>query len=158
MYRTLAVLSVVAVGATAVYAQNLDAIKARREAMQAIATAGSANFGMMQGKVPFDLATVQANLKMYQEQAAKFKGLFPEDSKTGGNTDAKPKIWQSKAEFDAANDNFITVVKAAAAAITDEASLKTEYPKVISQGCNGCHKDADGFSPPLRESFKKPKS
>ena len=157
MYRTLAVLSVVAVGATAVFAQNLDVIKSRRETMQTIVAGGATNFGMMKGSVPFDLAKIQANLKMYQEQAAKFKGLFPEDSKTGGDTDAKPKIWQSKAEFDAAADKFVTVVKAAAVAITDEATLKTEYPKVISEGCNSCHKDADGFAPPLRESFKKPK-
>ena len=52
-------------------------------------------------------------------------------------------------------DNFVNVSKAAAAAITDEATLKAEYPKIVSQGCNGCHKEADGFAPRLGDSFKK---
>jgi cytochrome c556 len=154
MLRILATVGALAMGATLAYAQNLDAIKQHREVMKTIATAGTTNFKMLKGEAPFDLAKVQAGLKTYQEQALKLKALFPDDSKVGGDTDASPKIWQARPEFDAAIDTFIAVAKTAAGAITDEPSFKAEYPKVVSS-CGGCHKDADGFSPRLTDSFKK---
>jgi cytochrome c556 len=154
MIRVTAVVAAIAIGATAVYAQNLDAVKKRRDVMKAIATAGTVNFNMMKGDVPFDLAKVQAGLKTYQDEAAKLPGLFPDDSKTGGDTDASPKIWQAKGDFDAAVNTFIATAKNAAGVITDEASFKKEYPPVF-RSCGGCHKDDGGFAPRLADSFKK---
>jgi cytochrome c556 len=154
MLRVFAVLAALAVCTTIVVAQNLDAIKQRQEAMGAIAKAGSPPFKMLKGDVAFDLATVQAALKTYQEQAAKLKSLFPEDSKTGGDTDAQPKIWQARAEFDKAIDTFIVTARDAANSIKDEASFKAEYPNV-TKSCGGCHKSSDGFSPALSESLKR---
>lgn len=156
MLRIAATVAVIAVGATAVYAQNLDVIKQRRETMRTIAEASARNFKMMKGEAPFELATVQAGLKTFQEQAAKFKAMFPDDSKTGGLSDAAPKIWTARAEFNAAIDTWIADAQAGATAIKDEASFKTEYPKV-AKNCGGCHKSADGFTIGLGESFKKPK-
>ncbi len=156
MYRSIAFVAFVAVGATAVYAQNLDVIKQRREAMRTIGEASGRNFKMVKGEAPFELATVQAGLKVFQEQAAKFKGLFPDDAKTGGGTDAAPKIWLERAGFDAAIATWIANAKAAETTIKDEASFKAEYPKVAS-ACGGCHKSADGYAISLGESFKKPK-
>ena len=154
MLRIVATFAALGIGVTVVYAQNLDAIKNRRDVMRAIATAGITNFKMMKGEAPFDLAKVQAGLKIYQDEAAKLKGLFPDDSKTGGDTDASPKIWQERPQFNAAIESFINGAKAAASAITDEQTFKAEYPKVVTS-CGGCHKDADGFSPRLADSFKK---
>ena len=156
MLRIVATVVAVAVGATVVYAQNLDPIKQRREAMRTVAGASGPNFKMMKGEAPFDLAAVQANLKAMQDGAEKFRGMFPEDSKTGGGTDAAPKIWTARAEFNAAIDKWIGDAKAIGTAIKDEASFKTEYPK-FGGGCGGCHKAADGFTIALGESFKKPK-
>jgi len=154
MLRIAATVVALGIGATVVFAQNLDAIKQRREVMRGIVKAGDGAFKMTKGEVPFDLPTVQAGLKGYQDQAGKLKGLFPEDSKTGGNTDASPKIWQARGEFDTAVDTFIGVAKTAADAIKDEATFKAEYPKVL-RSCAGCHKETDGFSPKLGDSFKK---
>ena len=155
MLRFVAVVATIAVGATAVYAQNLDVIKQRREAMQSIAGASFKNFKMMKGEAPFDLATVQAGLKTMQEQGAKFKGLFADDSKTGGGTDADAKIWTARADFNSVNDQFVATAKTAAEAIKDEATFKTAYPKV-AESCGGCHKATDGFTIRLGDSFKKP--
>jgi cytochrome c556 len=154
MLRIVATFAALGIGVTVVYAQNLDAIKNRRDVMRAIATAGITNFKMMKGEAPFDLAKVQAGLKIYQDEAAKLKGLFPDDSKTGGDTDASAKIWRERPQFNAAIESFINGAKAAASAITDEQTFKAEYPKVVTS-CGGCHKDADGFSPRLADSFKK---
>jgi cytochrome c556 len=154
MLRIVTTFAALGIGVTVVYAQNLDAIKNRRDVMRAIATAGITNFKMMKGEAPFDLAKVQAGLKIYQDEAVKLKDLFPDDSKTGGDTDASPKIWQERPQFNAAIETFINGAKAAASTIKDEQTFKAEYPKVVTS-CGGCHKDADGFSPRLADSFKK---
>ena len=149
----LGIGAVLATGTIMAYAQNQDAITQRRAVMKNIATAGSDPFKMTKGDVPFDLAKVQAGLKTYQGEGAKLKDLFPDNSKTG-DTDASPKIWSARAEFNAAIDTFISTAKSAADAIKDETTFKAEYPKVV-RSCGGCHKDADGFSPRLADSFKK---
>lgn len=158
MLRRAAALAALGIGAILggtiiAYGQNQDAISQRREVMKNIATAGSAPFKMTKGEEPFDLAKVQAAIKTYRGEAAKLKDLFPENSKTG-DTDASPKIWSARAEFNAAIDTFISTAKAAADAIKDETTFKVEYPKVM-RSCGGCHKDADGFSPRLADSLKK---
>jgi cytochrome c556 len=153
--RVAASIAAIAVGATTVvWAQNLDAIKQRREVMKAIAIAGTSSFKMLKGEAPVELDKVAANLRTFQNEAAKLKNLFPDDSKTGGDTDASPKIWQARAEFETAIDTFISTAKTAEAAIKDEASFKEEYPKV-ARSCGACHKETDGFTLKLSESFKK---
>jgi cytochrome c556 len=153
MLRILAAVAAVAVGATAVYAQNAAVVKERRETMRGIGKASAALFRMNKGDTPFDLATVQSSLTTFQTNAQKMKGLFSDDSKTGG-TDASPMIWAKRADFDAVIDKWVAVSKAAEAAIKDEASFKAEYPKV-AENCGGCHKASDGFAPGLSDSFKR---
>lgn len=155
MKRIVAISSLLALASTAVLAQNLDVIKERRQSMRAIATAGTSNFKMMKGDAPFELDTFQKNMTAMQAAAAKFKDLFPDNSKTGGGTDAAPKIWEQKAQFNAEVDTFLAELKTAAATIKDEAGMKAAYPKVANS-CGGCHKSADGFTISLGESFRKP--
>ena len=153
MLRVLTGLAAIAVCATLVLAQNTDVISQRQEAMDNIARAGREPFKMLKGELPFDLAKVQATLQTYQEQGSKLKNLFPPDSKTGGNTEAKPKIWEARADFDKAIDAFLTTARNAASSIKDEASFKVEYPNV-TKSCGNCHKNTDGFAPNLSESLK----
>jgi hypothetical protein len=49
LVNALAIVGLTIVGATAVYAQNADAIKQRREAMRTIAKAGGEPFKMTKG-------------------------------------------------------------------------------------------------------------
>lgn len=140
MIRTVSVVAALAVGATFAYAQNLDVIKQRQEAMKTIGKAAGAVGKMVKGEEPFALPTVQAALKTYQEQAPKVKGLVPDDAKTGNDTEALPSIWANKADFLARLDKLAADAKAAEATIKDEATLKTEWPKVQSN-CGGCHKE-----------------
>jgi cytochrome c556 len=153
MYRFFAVALALSLGATVVHAQNVDAIKQRREAMRTIAKAGAAPFKMTKGEVPFDLAAVQAVLKAIEENAPKFKTMFPDDSKVGA-TEATAKVWTARAEFDAVADKWVADAKAAAAAIKDEATFKAEYPK-MTQACGGCHGTTAGFAPGVGDSFKR---
>ena len=153
MLRILAGVSALAVGATVVLAQNSAVIDQRRSAMDTIAKASLANFNMMKGEAPFDLAKVQAGLETFQVELQKFKNLFPEDSKKG-DTDARPKIWDKKSEFDSVIDKFVADAKTVAGKVKDEATFKAEYP-IIPRACGNCHKEDDGFAPSLKESFKR---
>lgn len=155
MIRYLSVAALVAVGATVTWAQNLDAIKERRLSMRAIASDSGALSKIAKGESPFDSAKVQAGFKAMESNATKFKTLFPTDAKTGGATDASPKIWTERAVFDGALDKWIAVMRAAEAGSKDLESFKAEYSKVAS-GCGGCHKTADGFAPRVGEVVRKP--
>ena len=83
MLRMAAVVGSVVMCATVAYAQNVEVISQRQGVMDAIARAADANFKMMKGEAPFDLAKAQARLKLYQDEAAKLKGLFPDDFEDG---------------------------------------------------------------------------
>ncbi|MEQ1614402.1 MAG: cytochrome c [Hyphomicrobiaceae bacterium] len=138
MIRILSVVAAIAVGATAVYAQSA-AIGQRKEVLKTFGGAMKDPSGMMKGEVPFDLAKVQASLKTLADGAPKLPALFPDDSKTGGETQALPVIWEKKAEFVGGFKKLEADAKTAAGAIKDEASFKTEWPK-IGANCGACHK------------------
>jgi cytochrome c556 len=139
MLRVMAVVAALAVGATAVWAQNAAGIAARKDAMKSIGKAWKGPADMAKGDQPFALPTVQASLKSIEEIAGKAKGLFGDDTKTG-DTNALPAAFDNKADVMARLDKLAADAKAAGAAIKDEASFKAEWPKVVSN-CGGCHKE-----------------
>lgn len=138
MLRVIAGLAALAVCTTLVLAQNTAAIEQRKQAMKALGGAAKDPGAMAKGDAPFDAAKVQASLKTIQETAAKAKGLFPDNSKAG-DTDALPVAFENKSDLAAKFDKMAADAKAAAAAIKDEASFKSEWPKVTAS-CGGCHK------------------
>jgi cytochrome c556 len=139
MLRVVAVLAALAVGATAVWAQNAAGIAARRDAMKAFGGANKEPSTMNKGDAPFELPKVQASLKTIEETAAKAKGLFGDDTKTG-ETDALPAAFEKKPDLLARFDKIGADAKAAAGNIKDEATFKAEWPKVVGN-CGGCHKE-----------------
>ena len=101
MLRVVAVVAALAVGATAVWAQNAAGIAARKEAMKAFGGATKGPGAMSKGDAPFELPKVQASLKTIEETAIKAKGLFGDDTKTG-ETDTLPAAFEKKADLFAA--------------------------------------------------------
>ena len=93
---------------------------------------------MLQGRQAFDLAKVKASLQLYVASAQRMPGLYPAGTEQGGDTSASPKVWQTKADFDARFAQWGAASQAALAAITDEASFKAEFPKIV-QACGACH-------------------
>jgi cytochrome c556 len=139
MLRIVAVTAALAVGATAVWAQNAAGIAARKDAMKAFGASFKDPGAMAKGEAPFDNGKVQASLKTIQETAAKAKGLFGDDTKTG-ETDTLPVAFEKKADLLARFDKLAADAKAAAGAIKDEVTFKAEWPK-IGANCGGCHKE-----------------
>ena len=122
-------------------AQNLDVIKERQTAMKTMGKAAKASGQMLKGDKPFDAATAAAVFTDMQASAAKFGGLFPEDSKTGGDTEAAPAIWQKPEEFKAKLTKFQGDIAAAIAAKpADLDSFKASF-QTVSANCKSCHQE-----------------
>jgi cytochrome c556 len=137
---TIAALAIAASGGVALAAATgAEAIKERRALMKADGAVTKPVFQMLQGRAPFDLATVQKALKTYQNAASKEPDLFPPDSKTG-DTNALPVIWDDDnlADLDARFKKLGSDAAAALGAIKDEASFKAMMPDVL-KNCDGCH-------------------
>lgn len=147
-YRALGrcvALVLLAASATAVAAQNVDIIKERKKHYEAMGKAVKEPTAMYKGEAEFDLAKVQAALKVIQEKAAILPKLFPDDSKTGADTEALPIIWQEKADFEGRFPKLAEAAKAAETKITDEETFPDGWKDVVGN-CSGCHK-----------KFRKPK-
>ena len=140
MLRVLAAVAALAIGATVVLAQNAAGIAARKDAMKSDRGGGQGARRHGEGRCSrSSCPSVQASLKTIQETAAKAKGLFGDDTKTG-ETDTLPAAFEKKADVMARFDKLAADAKAAEGAIKDEASFKAEWPKVVSN-CGGCHKE-----------------
>jgi len=136
----VAAVAVVAVGVTAVVAQQ-DPIAARKALMKGNVQNAGAMVKMMKGEMPFDAAKVQAAFAQWAETAEKLPALFPDNSKTGGETRAAPKIWQTKSDFDAKAAAFgksVAENRDKAKASLD--GLKAAIP-VVGKTCDNCHED-----------------
>ena len=137
MIRTILTLGVLAVGMTSVVAQN-DPIATRKDAMKQIARANGEVSKISKGEAPFKLETVQAALKVMEETSRKMPALYPDTARTGGETRALPRIWETPAEFTASFEKFGKDAAAASTKIVDEASFKASYGEVL-KNCDACH-------------------
>src|SRR5215510_5066559 len=128
--------AVVALGATAVIAQQ-DPIAARKAIMKANGQQAQLGTKMSKGEEPFTVEKGKKVFATYQD-VAKAHALFPENSKTGGDTAALPAIWENKADFNAKLDKFVAEAKAAVAATTNADTFKVQITEV-RKNCGGCH-------------------
>ena len=139
MIRPLFAIATLAIGATVVLAQE-NPIEARKALMKNNSAQARIGAAMVKGEAPFDLAKAKAIFAAYQDAAAKLPGLFPPDSKTGGETSAAPKIWEDMAGFRAAAAKFGEDAKKAEAAVKDLETFKTQFGEV-GKNCGGCHRE-----------------
>ena len=72
------------------------------------------------------------------DAANKMPNLFPEKSKTGGDTSASPEIWQHMDDVKARFEKLAAESKAAQASIKDLDGFKAAY-RNVAQICDGCH-------------------
>lgn len=136
MIRTVLVVAGLGLGLTAVMAQS-NPIAERQQIMKAVGGATREGAAMAKGDVAFDAAKAQAVFKTYADAASKMPALFPDSSKTGGDTTASPKIWEDQAGFKAAFVKFGQDAEAGAKA-TDLSSFRTAFG-AATKNCGGCH-------------------
>jgi cytochrome c556 len=137
MLRTMLAVAALAIGVTAVAAQS-DPIAARKALMKANGDQAKIAAAMAKGEAPFDLAKAKAAFASFQEAGEKAPNLFPDNSKTGGDTAALPKIWEDKADFNAKLAKFAADSKAARETVKDFDSFKAALGN-IGKECGGCH-------------------
>jgi cytochrome c556 len=137
MIRTVLVIATVAIGVTAVVAQT-DPIAARKDLMKQNNKYAKAVNGMVKGENPYDAATVTAAFTNWENAAAQFGKLFPDNSKEGGNTRAKAAIWQNRKDFDAKLAAFSKAVAEGKPKANSLDGVKAAMP-AINDGCNNCH-------------------
>lgn len=136
MIRTALVLAGLGLGLTAVMAQS-NPIAERKDAMKAVGAATRDGAAMAKGEVAFDAAKAQAVFKTYADAAKKMPTLFPDSSKTGGETTAAPKIWEDQAGFKAAFVKF-EADAAAGATVANLDGFRTAFG-AATKNCGTCH-------------------
>jgi cytochrome c556 len=137
MKRLALVATLLALGGSFALAQQ-DPIAARKAIMKKNGDEAKIGTQFMKGEAPFDLAKAKAIFASYQDAASKAPNLFPDNSKTGGETAALPAIWEKKDDFNAKLKKLGADAKEAEGKITDEASFKAVFP-TVQKNCGGCH-------------------
>jgi cytochrome c556 len=140
LLRTTLTTLVIGLSVGAVIAQS-DPVATREGLMKQNNDHAIVVVKMMRGQLPYDADKVAAAFAQWAETAQKLPGLFPEDSKTGGDNRASPKIWQNKKDFDEKAAAFAKAV----AENRDKAKesldgLKAAIP-VVGKKCDDCHED-----------------
>ncbi|HYS47826.1 MAG TPA: cytochrome c [Xanthobacteraceae bacterium] len=139
MIRTVLAVTAVALGITAVAAQS-DPIAARKALMKANGDQAKIGAAMAKGEAPFDATKAQAIFTTFIDAATKMPALFPDNSKTGGDTAALPKIWENKADVDSRFAKFGAEAKAAQTAVKDLDTFKATWSNIV-KNCGGCHEN-----------------
>ena len=137
MIRTVLGVAVLALGTTALVAQT-DPIAARKALMKANGDQNRIATEMLEGKRPFNVDEAKKVFVVFVEAGEKAPALFPDNSKTGGDTAALPPIWENKADFNAKLAKFASDSKAAGEATKDLETFKAQRTEV-RKNCGGCH-------------------
>ena len=137
MIRTVLGVAVLALGTTTLVAQT-DPIAARKALMKANGDQNRIATEMLEGKRPFNLDEAKKVFVVFVETGEKAPALFPDNSKTGGDTAALPPIWENKADFNTKLAKFASDSKAAGEATKDLETFKAQMTEV-RKNCGGCH-------------------
>jgi cytochrome c556 len=136
MKKMLIVAALVVASAGAAFAQA-NVITQRRDILKTFGPVSRDLGQMLRGEAAFDAAKVKAGLAVLRDGAPKLPALFPDGSFTG-DTKALPVIATDRAAFSAIFAKMAADATAADATITNEATFKTEMPKVFGN-CGACH-------------------
>jgi cytochrome c556 len=138
--RTILAALAVVIGVGALMAQQ-DPVKTREDLMKKNNDHAKAVVQMMRGQAPFDAAEVEAAFAQWADTAQKLPSLFPDNSKTGGDNRASPKIWLNKKDFEAKAAAFAkSVAETREKAKSSLDGLKAAIP-VVGKTCDDCHKE-----------------
>lgn len=76
-----------------------DPIAARQALMKANGFAAKQGAAMVKGEAPYDAAKAELVMRTMNAVAIAVPKFFPEDSQTGGDTEASAKVWEDMAGF-----------------------------------------------------------
>jgi cytochrome c556 len=115
-----------------------DPIAERKKLMKENGAATRLGTQMARGERPFDLAKAKEIFATYETVGQTFPNLFPDDSRTGGDTAAAPKIWEDMAGFKERAAKLASDARQATRSVQDLASFNVALQDV-TKNCNACH-------------------
>jgi cytochrome c556 len=137
MIRTMLAVAAAAVVVTVAVAQS-DPVSQRKALMKGNLEGGRNVSKMIRGEDPFDVTKVNAAFAQWAETAQKLPALFPEPPNPGQDTRALPKIWETKADFEAKNAAFGKAVADNKDKVRTLDELKAAFP-AVGKACDDCH-------------------
>jgi cytochrome c556 len=137
MIRPILAATVVALGVTAALAQS-DPIKERQNLMKGFGAATRTGTQISRGEIPFDAAKAKEVFVTIETGAKRIPTLFPENSKTGGDTAADPKIWTNMSDFQSLAAKIGADAQKAAASADSLEAFKAAFGEV-TKDCGACH-------------------
>jgi cytochrome c556 len=111
-------------------------VEDRQAAMKAVGQSMKEGAGI-NTPATFDAAKAKTIMESVAANAKKLHGLYPAGSDKDPKTEADPKIWENKADFDKRLTELGTLATAASKATTAEA-YKPAYV-AVGGTCKGCH-------------------
>ena len=118
MIRVFFAVAAIALGVGVALAQQ-DPIAARRALMKANGDEAKIGGAMAKGEAPFDLAKARKMFAHVRGCVGEGAGPVSENSKTGGDTAAKPEIWENMDDFKARLVKLGADAKAAGESVKD---------------------------------------
>jgi cytochrome c556 len=136
MIRRLLLAAVLAASTVSVVSATSNVIEEREGLFKAMGREARPVGAMLKGEAPLDLPKVQATLDLIIKNAQALPAMFPAGSQA--DSDALPTVWERNDEFKALFVKLGEEAAKAKVAITDDASLKANFPSVI-RACGTCH-------------------
>lgn len=134
-----AVLTVVALPASAQFAKPEDAVKYRKASFTVMSTHFGRVNAMVNGRVPFDAKVAAENIELVADLAKLPWPAFGEGTDKG-ETRAKPEIWKESAKFKELSDKFqAETVKLQAAGKTGNLDAIKVAFGATGASCKACH-------------------
>lgn len=133
------VMLAAACGFVVIGAAAADPIADRKALMKTVGFSAKAAGAMVKGEAPFDAAKAELAMRAIHAAATGLPHLFPDSSKTGGETEASPKIWEDMKGFlHQAEELKEHSAEAIEAAKKDAEAFKTAFGGVAKY-CKSCH-------------------
>jgi cytochrome c556 len=116
-----------------------DVVNQRQTILKTFGAATRDPGAMLRGEAPFDIAKVKASLATFKSGSPQLGALFPDASLTATGSKALPIIGTERDKFVAIFTKLTADATAAETSITDEATFKAEFGKVLAN-CGACHR------------------
>jgi cytochrome c556 len=141
MKRILLTAAVLALGVSAVMAQQEVAVQQQNQ----MKTQGKSMYGLflkvIKGETPYDQAAIDAAMTELETSVAKIPAVFttnPKEDVVNATFGSSQKIWQNKADFDAKVPPVTQAIVDSKGKVKDTASLKVAYDAIQAK-CTDCH-------------------
>ena len=107
--------------------------------MKQVGAAAKTSTQMVKGEKPYDAKEAEGAMSTIAKHWVVFAKLFPDTSKTGGETTAAAKIWDDPKGFEQRGAKMAKEAGAAAAAAANGAEAFKASFGDVAKNCKGCH-------------------